>query len=399
MKERYSNNDYSKYTFEDFLQDDYFISSVKNHNECSDLFWAEQIKENKINIEEFYSAKSFIQSIGTSYDKSITQTELSTLWDNITTSNKKYRPKKHLRNLLFIGSSVAAIIIFIFIAMPYFTKTKPTQGNDIMSFVRDNQKINSGGSETQIILSDNKIVQLDEKESEIVYDSTEIKISQKGISKKELSAFNQLVVPKGKRSKLTLIDGTKMHVNAGTRVVYPIEFVGDKREIYVDGEIFINVAHDISRPFIVKTKDIDIQVLGTKFNVMAYENDANKQIVLANGSVKITSKAQNKEAILKPSQMYDYNNGEGIIENIDISKYTSWVNGLYIFDSERLYIVLLRLSRYYDAEISCNKDIASLKCSGKMDLKYDLNDILKGLAFSFPINVQYESNKYNITKN
>lgn len=76
-----------------------------------------------------------------------------------------------------------------------------------------------------------------------------------------------MVIPRGKRSVLTFSDGSKVWVNAGTRVIYPTEFEKDKREIYVDGEIYIEVARDEERPFYVRTKDMNVRVLGTKFNV------------------------------------------------------------------------------------------------------------------------------------
>ncbi len=87
----------------------------------------------------------------------------------------------------------------------------------------------------------------------------------------EEHSFNQLIVPNGKRSTLALEDGTKMWINAGSRVIYPNKFKKNKREIYVDGEVYMEVARDEERPFVVKTNMLDVQVLGTSFNVMAYK--------------------------------------------------------------------------------------------------------------------------------
>ena len=207
-----------------------------------------------------------------------------------------------------------------------------------------------------------------------------------------------MIVPKGKRSKLTLSDGTKLIVNAGTRVIYPIEFTAKKREIYVNGEIFIDVKHNEDKLFIVKTSDMDIQVLGTKFNVMAYESDADKQIVLTRGSVKILRNDKSDGAILKPSEMYEYHDGQAKVVKVDVAYHTSWVDGIYIYESQKLADVALRLSRYYGIDITCSEDSKNLKCSGKMDLKDDLAEILKGLSFSFPIQIEHTENKYNIKK-
>ncbi|MDR1882937.1 MAG: FecR domain-containing protein [Prevotella sp.] len=393
MQDHSSQKKYSGFAFEDFLQDEFFISSMKYPNEVSVRFWKDMLDSNKINSKEFYSAKFFIESVGSGYDDSVEETELSALWADINTSNKN-----KFRKLLYIAGSIAAAIVFIIMILPYFSGNNRFQDDDIVLYARENRIQEGDNPDIRIVLSDRKTLQLSDEEADIVYDSTEIKISRKSSLKKESAVYNQLLVPKGKRSKLTLADGTLIYVNSGTRVIYPVEFIGDKREIYVDGEIFINVAHDAKRLFVVKTKDVSVQVLGTSFNVMAYESDINKRIVLVKGSVKISNKAE--ETMLEPSQMYEVKDGEeAFVSAVDVSKYISWINGLYQFDSERLEVVLLRLSRYYGTDIAFSEETGNLKCSGKMDLKDNLKDILDGLLFSFPIEVQYANNKYNITKN
>ena len=102
---------------------------------------------------------------------------------------------------------------------------------------------------------------------------------------------------------MTFADGSKVWVNAGTRVIYPVEFEKDKREIYVDGEIYIEVARDENRPFYVRTKDMNVRVLGTKFNVTAYESEAIRSVVLAQGCVQVET-ARTPKAILAPNQMF-----------------------------------------------------------------------------------------------
>lgn len=111
---------------------------------------------------------------------------------------------------------------------------------------------------------------------------------------------------------LTFSDGSKVWVNAGTRVIYPTEFEKDKREIYVDGEIYIEVARDEERPFYVRTKDMNVRVLGTKFNVTAYESEPIRSVVLAQGCVQVET-TQTPKAILAPNQMFSSVEGK---ENI-----------------------------------------------------------------------------------
>lgn len=401
-----SDKDYSKYIFDDFLQDDFFISSIVKPEDKSSEFWNNLLKEHRINEAEFLSAKNFlVNSIEENNIYNI-ESDLSELWQDIQNTNRNNKVKrKRLIKHLYIGVSVAAACIAIlYIGIPYlFIKPEIQQKEDLMSFVQKNAVQMDKISDIQLVLSDEKTVQLKEKETDITYDSTQIKISsnEEILDKEATLVYHQLVVPKGKRSTLKLSDGTVLYVNAGTVVSYPSVFDKDKREIYIDGEAFLEVYHDANRPFIVKTSDVDIQVLGTKFNVMAYNSDADKQIVLASGSVKVLSKDnKQKDLILKPSEMFQYNKDKhsGSITKVDLMKYTAWVDGLYYFESEKLDVVMKRLSRYYGKNISFDENIANLRCSGKMDLKDSLTDVLHGLSFSFPINVECHNEEYKITK-
>ncbi|MDR1092348.1 MAG: FecR domain-containing protein [Prevotella sp.] len=393
MPYQHLNTDYSGYAFEDFLQDGFFISSIKNKNDIE--FWEGLKKEDKINWEAFCSAKDFLESLEKYNDNSVSNPELSALWNKIQISN---HTKKNYKKLIYIGSCAAASIIILFIALPYFKSISPiNETKDILSFAQENT-ITDDNESIQIILSEDKTIKIDETETNIVYDSTDIKIAQKEVSKKESATYNQLIVPKGKRSKLTLSDGTKLTVNAGTRVVYPVEFSEKKREIYVDGEIFIDVSHNENKPFIVKTNDMNIQVLGTRFNIMAYASDRNKQVVLTKGSVKIQKNNLSGGIILKPSEMYEYNGEQSRVVKVDTTYYTSWIGGIYIFESQKLSDVALRLSRYYGTDIICSEEARNFRCSGKMDLKDNPEDIFNGLSFSFPIEVEHYDNKYIIKK-
>lgn len=403
MADRFSEKDYSNYSFEDFLQDDFFISSVTNQDEGASDFWRKLCEEGELNQEEFNAARTFILKSLEENNKNVTDSELAALWQRIESTNlRNARKRKTItRRRIYVSIGVAASILVIFFSIPYFSKNiTPNQQNNIVQYVEKSAINVDSISDIQLVLSQNKVIQVEEQESNIVYDSTEIKISSKETLKKEQEmVFNQLIVPKGKRSTLRLSDGTHLYVNAGTIVTYPSEFVGNRREIYVNGEIFIDVKPDASRPFIVRTSDVNIEVLGTKFNVMAYDTDENKQVALASGSVKILSDKKDKEITLKPSQMYQYNKGNFSVAKVDLIKYTAWVSGLYYFESERLDDVMRRLSRYYGKTITFDEKIASLRCSGKMDLKDNLLDVLNGLTFSFPIKVEYDSDKYHIRKN
>ena len=377
-------NRYLSYTLEDFLQDSYFISSVNNPTKETLSFWDEYLDANPSNRNEYLQAKLYIESIPVNKGK-LSEDEISSLWNLIQNANiRSERPAKRSKRYIITAITIAAACSIggMFVLQPF--NSELNKNNDIYVFVDQIRKVDNESSETQLILSEDETVLLEQKESTITYDSENIKVDNKDLSKKEASPYNQLIVPKGKRSKLTLSDGTKIWVNAHTRVIYPVEFNEREREIYVDGEIYIDVAHNKDWPFVVKTKDVGVRVLGTQFNVAAYESDQTKRIVLVSGSVKIISKDKKNEEdiLLSPNEMYEYNNNSGFVETVNVAKYISWKDGIYLFNNEKLEIVLKRLSHYYGEDIVYDQGAADLKCSGKLDLRNSLDEVLRGLALN-----------------
>lgn len=394
-----NNIDYSFYSFEDFLQDEYFLHSMNHPNEESKLFWNKYLISEPSNIEEFLAAKSYIESIPVNKGL-LSEEEITGLWERIEQTTLKSENKTGKRRRLFItAASAAAACIAFFLLLPALQDVVSPQDLDIYSFVDKNQDIDFKSTSSQLILSDERVVLMDEKESVIVYDSTSIKVSGEDLSKNDVATYNQLIVPKGKRSMLTLSDGTKVWVNAGTRVVYPTEFDKKERELYVDGEIYINVAPNKNWPFVVKTKDLGVKVLGTEFNVTAYESDKVKRIVLVSGSVMITDKEStnnNSGITLSPNRMYEYKDSKGQVEYVDVFKYISWKEGMYVFNNEKLAVILERLSHYYGENIEFDEESASLRCSGKLDLKDDLDKVLTGLTYTVPVDYRKQDGKLTI---
>lgn len=274
------------------------------------------------------------------------------------------------------------------------------------------QRPDSLSNTIQLVLSEQKSVSVNGEDANVVYDkSGNIKVNSESLNvagepeeqmqskgnqdiKKE-PEFNQLVVPMGKRSSLVLADGTKVWVNSGSRVVYPVTFEKEKREIYVDGEVFLDVTENKTCPFIVRTNRMNIKVLGTTFNVNAYENDAEQSVVLVSGKVNVQEKVKKVERDLIPNEMFTTpQTGSTSIRTVDITNYISWKDGLYQFDSETLSVIIKRLSRYYGVEIVLENPRLSTRCTGKLYLKDDFETIMEKLSEMFSIRYEFaEENK------
>ena len=389
------HTDYTKFRFEDFLQDDFFIESVLRPTEESEFFWMQSPKDNR----EYIEAVRCIKDIN---KDQLDREDVQLIWHKIQTSNK-HRKLRSKRLLIFSTAVAATIAILLYINFQLTDKISIDNG--IREYAYNNIPVFET-AETQLFVSDNKIISVSYKESAIHYDSTSVKITSKTISaetaeqeitKDEIADFNQLVIPKGKRSFLTLVDGTQIWANSGTRLVYPSAFTTNKREIFVDGEIYIEVKPDNKRPFIVQTDDMNVQVLGTRFNLQAYHADEQKRVVLQSGSVKISSCSSKDEILLKPAEMYEATEAGSIVKPVNVNNYISWVDGIYICESERLDFILTRLSRYYGEKIVVDKRAAELRCNGKLDLKDNLNDVLHILQYIVPIEHTNENDIYSVT--
>ncbi len=397
-----AHKNYQTYSMEEFLQDDFFIRSIVQPTRESESFWRRLIDEEGIDKDNYKMARNFIHLLQVD-PKEMVREEIQALWKNIEDDIRygKQQKKRRFRLHFAVVASIAALLVCG--ATLYF---HPFLQKKVMYGSIENVRAPEAMADNILLILDkDETVSLEGKEAKIAYNAegiainnqeTEWRKERKSIDKS--TAFNQLIVPLGKRSVLTFAEGSRMWVNAGTRVVYPAVFGPTNREIYVDGEVFLEVAREEDRPFIVKTKKLNVEVLGTSFNVMAYEKDTTQNIVLVSGIVKVQSNQNKKEeTILVPNEMYVYTPDTTAIKSVDINDYISWKSGIYQYESKSLDMIMERLSRYYGKAIECSQQVARLKCSGKLDLKDDIELVLKGISQTAPIVWRNEDGRYIIT--
>lgn len=396
------NKDYTKYTTEKLLEDDFFIESNTSPTLDTINFWKGQIADG-LDEQEYQLVVFFLRSIRVKKEQMSNERQ-DLLWTRIKDSNKILQMQRNRRFRSFIWMVAASVTVLIIFSISYiYTNVNKTP--DVEAIARE-MAVTPEADDIQLVLPD-KQIPISGQESQIEYDAkgTVVVNSEKiadafqssANSSKRSLEFNQLIVPNGKRSTLILEDGTKVWVNAGSRIVYPVAFADKKREIYVNGEVFLEVAPDKNRPFVVKTKEMDVQVLGTSFNVMAYETDESASVVLVTGSVQVDTR-DDEDFRLEPNRMFSYHKGECDIKDVNVNDYILWKDGLYTYRSEHLSVILDRLSRYYGKKISYKSDVADLRCSGKLDMQEDLEVVLDGLSQTAPILYKKIGEEYILVK-
>ena len=165
--------------------------------------------------------------------------------------------------------------------------------------------------------------------------------------------YNTIIIPRGGEYQLTLADGSRVWLNSGTRLRYPVNFIGEKREVYLDGEAYFEVTHS-GQPFEVHGGGQSVRVLGTSFNVMAYQDEPKVQTTLVTGSVRVILDEQSgKTVLLTPGHQaeLDKNNGNITMRAVNVENYTGWKDKLFIFDEEDMETIMRKLARWYDVDI------------------------------------------------
>lgn len=388
--------DYTNYSAEQLLEDDFFMESFFNPTLESQLFWEELIHKDEVLANEFMCANTILRSVP--YRKRFfSSDDKDLLWKRINqTTHRK-------RLFSYWYSSVAAVAVLLLTVggiyyADYYAK-------DSLTAIEKVQKPEHPVETVQLILADEKKVNIEEEDSRLQYSKKgELHINTQKVETSQGTAdanekndpvYNQLIVPVAKRSYLELADGSRIWVNANTRVVYPVTFEEKKREIYVDGEIYIEVNPDKERPFIVKSEKMDIRVLGTKFNVSAYETDPEVSVVLVSGKVNVRTDNRS-ESVLKPSDRLSYEKGTTEIKKVNVENYISWKDGFYTFDNECFSIVLDKLSNYYGKKISYNSEVGVLRCSGSLNLGEDMVKVLTGLELTMPVHFTIERESVSV---
>ncbi|MNJ98938.1 fec operon regulator FecR [compost metagenome] len=201
--------------------------------------------------------------------------------------------------------------------------------------------------------------------------------------------FNTLVVGNGKRSVIKLPDGTQVWLNSGSRLIYPLAFSGDVREVYLEGEAYFDVTHDKQHPFHVRANKMDIKVLGTEFFVSSNADSDSNYAVLVEGSIAFsTGTWLNKiERQLVPGQRINFNLKENklLISEVKTAEFQSWKEGFVDVQSESLDLIIQRVAKYYNIEISTQHlDLSNEKFSGRLDFQRSADAVLDILCAGTP---------------
>ncbi len=196
------------------------------------------------------------------------------------------------------------------------------------------------------------------------------------------ASYSEVIVPLGQMSQIRLSDGSIVWLNSGSVFKYPASFDEKRREVFIDGEAFLEVAHNPKKPFVVNAPSFAVEVLGTAFNVEAYAADSYSSVTLVEGKVLLHANQEKQKQRMVPGQSASLHNGKiDKLREVDTDFYTSWKEGKIVFRQESLEEIAKKMERWYNVEIQFkDEELKKLEFSGTF-LKYKpVEQVLKSLS-------------------
>lgn len=347
--------------------------SEREKNEL--LAWLEESDFNRQIFDELAKGSSLSRS----YDE-YRNIHREQVWSVIEQQIAPRRRRLSLRKVGYAASVIILVVAGWFIFQMSDNRDAVQESKKVARIASGSQKailhLDNG---EQLVLADNNTVivedsllgKIEQVDKSLVY-QTESTVKEE--------RFNVLEIPNGGEFQVTLADGTKVCLNAGTKLTYPIAFVGKERRVRLEGEGYFEVKRDENKPFTVEINGMEVKVLGTSFNLRSFAADNRSTATLISGKIEVKTSSQRVE--LLPNQQADLLVGENKLEvrEVDAAVYSAWTKGKFVFRRERLETILDDVSRWYNVTVFYEQSsVKDILFSGIMERYADISQTLEML--------------------
>ncbi|MDO5664102.1 MAG: FecR domain-containing protein [Bacteroidia bacterium] len=383
-------------TYKQLLKDNAFLQWRFSPTPETDKYWEElQITHPGLVIEidkaDRYLKKRYFNALPLSSE------DEHLLLERIVATLQISTQKKHILHswIKYVAASVALVLTIGLAYYLVFPQPEISQENIIIGKELNSLDIQLIANNQTTSFQENIAIEIDADGTAQVKtdDSADEKIVV------NVEAINTLIVPYGKRSTLTLSDGSKVWLNSGSVLEFPAQFTDKNREIRLaSGEMYIEVAPDKRRSFYVHTSNFNVKVYGTKFNISNYSG-ASKSVVLVEGRISLQS-LNKQETFLSPNEYAVYSdNGTFNTKKVDVNQFISWKNGYLEFNKTPMTEVLKQIGRYYNLSFNFNNDVNLQKrnCTGKIYLSENLDNVMTTVGLLSSTKYIKENNQIFIT--
>ena len=322
-------------------------------------------------------------------------------YDFIRHIEQKKKPEVRAMKLWWYAAAMVVLAIGIsFFVMNHYGAIDEVQERTAL--------INPGKQKAILMLPDGSVIDVQDQQMDVVVDGVQVKYKQGVLSYQPTAAkeneaksvderpvqSNKLVIPRGAENAVILADGTMVHLNAGSKLTYPVRFAGGRRMVALEGEAYFEVTKDEEHPFVVRTPFGEINVLGTSFNVNAYTDARACYTTLVSGKVSYT--ASSKETVtLLPGEQAVATDGRIEKRAVDVEEYIGWMKGVYTFNNRSLEEIMKTFERWYDVHVYYETPaLRELTYSGNLKRYSTINTFLDALEITGDI--YYRINGRNI---
>ncbi len=299
---------------------------------------------------------------------------------------KSYRVTSNFRRF---AAAAAITGILVFVSLMVFRNNNNTDkkntGKETIAVKKSLPTDVAPGKEGAVLtLEDGKQIALDStgngllaSQGNIQVTKTSGQISYQGQDKE--ATYNTMTTPRGRQFSLVLADGSKVWLNAASAVRFPTAFISNERKVEIKGEAYLEIAHDPAKPFHVMINGLDITVIGTRFNVNAYQDESAIKTTLVEGKIMMDNGSD--KVILQPGQQAQLNgsNKFRVINDIDVEDVIAWKNGLFTLDGTDAEILMKQIARWYDIEIIQEGPLPKKRFVGSISRNINLSDLVKAL--------------------
>lgn len=314
------------------------------------------------------------------------------------------------RRLWYYLSAAASVLIILGLAA-YFYSPQLHQPGPQPSTAQALKDIGPGGNKAILTLANGDKVVLEDARNGIISqqgnaavnktDSGSLFYNDVSSNAAANIVYNTLNTPYGGQYQITLQDGTKVWLNAGSSLRFPTSFPGNERNVTLTGEAYFEVAKDKARPFFVTVNagsaaPMNVRVLGTHFNINAYPDEQHNIVTLLEGSVKVDCGEAN--AMLAPGNAAILNktSGKFNIKDGDTEAATAWKNGYFLFDNEKVESIMRQISRWYDVEISYQGDVSGKAIGGSLSRSKNVSEVLNMLELTGTVHFKTEGRRITV---
>jgi transmembrane sensor len=389
-----------------FIDNPLFLKWIFNSSSAVETYWEQYLLKHPEEKDELLDLKSHLADLKFEND-SLLLSEKDDLENSVRKTIERDTRQIKRRQLVQTFMKYAAVALVFTAIGGLLVYINMGKENVYQELARQTIVASSSASGPLLITSNGKNVNLKKSSSTVDYSKKgSVVLNNDSVlqtPEADSNTMNQLVIPYGNQSRVVLSDNTVVWLNAGSRLVYPTRFTEKTREVILIGEAFFEVSKNPQQPFIVKTSNLDIMVLGTKFNVSAYAEDNLIKTVLNEGSVALRrsgAKFWEKGIVISPNQMalFDKTSSDTRIYKVSAEAYSLWTKGIMSFEEADFGRVIKQVERFYNISFTfSDHQMESMRISGKLDLKKSRKEVMEYLEkVSLTSFEQINENTYRI---